>query len=324
MGNDNMDVNTNDSAEKKKKDKMKGFRIQVEDLERYEKIFRENGLKSDGEAFSFLLRAAEMVNASGKMPERDADIKEARRVVGEIENIIINSYERYYTAGDTIREEFRVKIEMQDHTIADLQDKKKELEESLKLANQTAEQANVARIEAENTAKTADQLRASAEQTAADKQTIADTLAAKLAEAESKLTEYDKLKAEMAADKEQIRVLEQQLKDKDRDATEAAKEAERSLKDAVAAEREKAQVEREALKDQIRQVEKDAEAAKEVLRDQLRTAKSEAEAAKKDAETAKATALAEVSEKHQAEIAKLQARIGELTDQLIADKKAGK
>lgn len=68
----------------------------------------------------------------------------------------------------------------------------------------------------------------------------------------------------------------------------------------------------------------EAEEAKEALRDQLRTAKSDAEAAKKDAETAKATALAEIAEQHRAEIAKLQARISELTDQLIAYKKAGK
>ncbi len=315
--------NQMEKAEKKKGAGPVSLRLDQQTRDAFTDYCTQNKLTREA-ALSSLLHAVELGRAAESMPDRAAEVINVNRLIAELQASFLASYEQYLNTTGNVREEFRNKIESQQLTIEDLQGKKKELEEKLAAADQIATEAKAARIEAENAVKTADQLRASAEQTAADKQTIADTLAAKLAEAESKLTEYDKIKTEVATNKEQIRELEQQIKDKDRDATEAAKEAERSLKDAVVAEREKAQAEKDTLKDQIRQVEKDAEAAKGVLMDQLRAAKSEAEAAKKDAETAKATALAEVAEQHQAEIAKLQARISELTDQLIANKKAGK
>ena len=319
---DNID-NQADKAEKKRGAGPVSLRLDQQTREAFADYCAQNKLTREA-ALSNLLHAVELGRAAESMPDRAAEVINVNRLIAELQASFLSSYEQYLNATGNVREEFRNKLESQQLTIEDLQGKKKDLEEKLAAADQIATEAKAARIEAENAAKTADQLRASAEQTAVDKQTIADTLAAKLAEAESKLAEYDKIKTDVAASKEQIRELEQQIKDKERDAAEAAKEAERSLKDAVAAEREKAQVEREALKDQIRQVEKDAEAAKEVLRDQFREAKSEAEAAKKDAETAKVTVLAEVAEKHQAEIAKLQARISELTDQLIAQREKSK
>ena len=291
---------------------------------------RSDGLKS-------LLHAVELGRAADAMPERAAEMTNIKRLLDELQESYLHSFDLYLNTKENVREEFRVRLESQQKTISDLQGKQKELEEGLKAAEQAVNEAKAAQLEAEKTAEIDRKLRESAEQTAADKQTIADTIGKELADAKAKLEGYDELKTELADAKttipelnQQIKEIErnaadvakdyeQQIKDAKRDADEAAKdaarEADKKLSEAVAAEKAKAQEEKNK-----------AQAKIDELKDQVRNAKSEADAAKKDAETAnaKATALEAASERDRAAIIKLQARVDELTNELLALQKSPK
>lgn len=159
-------------------------------------------------------------------------------------------------------------------------------------AEAVATEAVRAKEQAEKEAASAEKVREAAEKTAADKQIIADTLAAKLAEAEEKAGGYDKLKASLAAAQDDLRKSVEAAKD-------AAREAEREKDRAV---KETSDILQAKITD---------------LQDALRDARSDADAAKQTAEVAKATAIAELSEAHRLEVAEIRAKLDARTDELV-------
>ena len=156
---------------------------------------------------------------------------------------------------------------------------------------------------AEKEAAAAEKIRAAAEKTAEDKKTIAETLAAKLSEAEKKAQGFDALKDRLTAAETALKEAEQAIKDVRREAAEAAKDAARA-----------AEKEREEAVYKVRE-----EASKEAntLREELRAARSEADNARREAETARTAAVAELTQAHLKDLSGLRSKLDERTEDLM-------
>ena len=263
--------------------KQTNFRIDQETADAFRKFCEENGM-SQAQGFDHIMQVVEMDRAKAAAPTRITEIEGFEKSVKDIMAAYLHSIEINQNAEGRIREQFASDLNRKDKTIDDLRAK--------------AEQ-----LQAEKDATAAEKVRIAAEKTAEDKQTIADTLATKLAEAEKKAEGFDDLKAALSASQDAQKAAEQRIKDVQRDAAEAAKDAARE------AERAKDQAVKEtadALQAQI-----------SALRDELRTSKSETDAARRDAETAKTAAVAELSQTHRTEVAEIRAKLDARTEDLI-------
>ncbi len=278
--------------------KQTNFRIDQETADLFRDFCEQNGM-NQAQGFDHVMQIVEMDRAKSAAPGRATEIEGFERAVKQITGIYLNSIEICNSAEGRAREQFASSLERQERTIDELQERITQLQTELNDTRNMLLESEKDKERAEKDRIAAERLKDSAEKTAADKQTIADTLASKLAEAETKAREYDGLLREFNQLKEMSRDPDQKLKDLQRDHAEAMREAER-----------KAEREKEAAL-AVKQLEL------EELRDQLRKEKSETEAARRDVETARTTAIAELSTEHRIEIASMQERINELTDQLM-------
>lgn len=282
--------------------KQTNFRIDQETADAFRKFCEANGM-NQAQGFDHIMQIVEMDRAKAAAPTRITEIEGFEKSLKDIMAAYLYSIEINQNAEGRIREQFASDLDRKDKTIDDLRAKAEQLQAAKDAADAAAADAVKAKDQAEKDAAAAEKVRIAAEKTAEDKQTIADTLAAKLAEAEKKAEGFDDLKAALSASQDALKATEQRIKDIQRDAAEAAKDATR------AAERAKDQAVKEtsdALQAQI-----------SALRDELRTSKSEADAAKRDAETAKTVAIAELSQTHKAEITEIRAKLDARTEDLI-------
>lgn len=282
--------------------KQTNFRIDQETADAFRKFCEDNGM-NQAQGFDHIMQVVEMDRAKAAAPGRITEIEGFEKSVKDIMAAFLYSIEVNQNAEGRIREQFTSDLDRKDKTIDELRQKAEQLQAEKDAAEATAAEAVKAKDQAEKDAAAAEKVRIAAEKTAEDKQTIADTLAAKLAEAEKKAEGYDDLKTALSSSEDARKAAEQQIKDVQRDAAEAARDAARE------AEKAREQAVREAsdvLQAQIGS-----------LRDELRTSKSETDAARRDADTAKTAAIAELSETHRVELAEIRAKLDARTDDLM-------
>ncbi len=283
--------------------KQTNFRLDQETVDRFRSFCKENNL-NHAEGFDQVMQVFEFDRAKTLVPERRTEIEEFRRHVKDITSAFLNSIEVNKNAEARIHEEFVTDLARKDKTIDELREKVEQLQAEKVAAEQLAAEAVKAKDQAEKAAAAADQVRRAAEQTAEDKRTIADTLAAKLAEAEKKLDGYDDLVKALSDSEDAKRTAEQQIKDIQRDAADAAKDAARN------AERTREQA--------VREVSATLQAQIDALKDELRKVQSDLAVARTAADTARTAAIAELAEAHSAELAELHAKLDELRAKIDA------
>ena len=282
--------------------KQTNFRIDDETADIFRKFCAENGM-NQAEGFGHLIKILELDKAKAAAPGRATEIEEFERHIKAVTEAFLRSVEINAAAESRIKEQFAADLSRKDKTIADLRIKAEQLQAEKDTAEAAAAEAVKAKDQAEKDAATAEKVRIAAEKTAEDKQTIADTLAAKLAEAEKKAEGFDDLKAALSSSEEARKTAEQRIKDIQRDAAEAAKDAAR---------------EAERAKDQaVKEISDALQAQISALQDELRSSKSETDAARRDAETAKTTAIAELSQVHRTEDAEIRAKLDARTEDLM-------
>lgn len=184
---------------------------------------------------------------------------------------------------------------LKDQLERDLREKLAIARAEKEAAETTAAEAVRAKEQAEKAAAAAEKVREAAEKTAEDKKLIADTLAAKLAEAEEKVGGYDDLKTSLSAAQDDLRAAKETAKD-------AAREAEREKDRAV------------------KEVSDSLQKKITALQDSLMATKSEADAARFEADTAKTAAVAELAETHRLELAEIRAKLDTRMDELMQAK----
>ena len=282
--------------------KQTNFRIDQETADAFRKFCEANGM-NQAQGFDHIMQIVEMDRAKAAAPTRITEIEGFEKSVKDIMAAYLYSIEINQNAESRIREQFASDLDRKDKTIDDLRAKADQLQAEKDAAEAVAAEAVKAKEQAEKDAAAAEKVRIAAEKTAEDKQTIADTLAAKLAEAEKKAEGFDDLKAALSASQDEQKAAEQRIKDILRDAAEAAKDAARE------AEREKEQA--------VKETSDTLQAQISALRDELRTSKSETDAARRDAETAKTAAIADLSQTHRAEVAEIRAKLDARTEDLM-------
>lgn len=282
--------------------KQTNFRIDTDSAEIFRKYCDENDW-NQAQGFAHLVQVIEMDRAKAALPTRTTEIENFEKSVKDIMAAYLYSLEVNEKAEGRIREQFVTDLERKDKTIDDLRIKAEQLQAEKDAVEAAAAEAVKAKDQAEKDAAAAEKVRVAAEKTAEDKQTIADTLAAKLAEAEKKAEGFDDLKAALIASQDAEKAAEQRLKDIQRDAAEAAKDAAR---------------EAERAKDQaVKELSDTMQAQLSALRDELRVSKSETDSARRDAETAKTAAIAELSQAHRAEVAEIRTKLDARTEALM-------
>lgn len=271
--------------------KQTNFRINEESAKAFRKYCEENGV-SQAQGFDHIMQVVELNRAKTVLSGRTTEIESFEKSVKDIMAAYLYCLEINKNAEERIREQFASKLDQMEKLIADLRQKSERLQAEKETAEATAADAIKAK-------ELAEKFRVSAEKIAEDKKTIADTLAAKLAESEKKVSEYDELRALFTASEEARKTAEQQIKDLQRDAAENAREAERAKERAV-------QEITDTLKVQISS-----------LQNELRVSKSETDTARRDTEVARTTAIAELSEVHRTEIAEIRNKLDARTEDLM-------
>lgn len=282
--------------------KQTNFRIDQETADTFRKFCEDNGM-NQAQGFDHIMQVVEMDRAKAAAPARITEIEGFEKSVKDIMAAYLHSIEINQNAEGRIREQFASDLDRKDKTIDDLRAKAEQLQAEKDAAEAVTAEAVKAKDQAEKDAAAAEKVRIAAEKTAEDKQTIADTLAAKLAEAEKKAEGFDDLKAALSSSEEARKTAEQRIKDIQRDAAEAAKDAAR---------------EAERAKDQaVKEISDALQAQISALQDELRASKSETDAARRDAETAKTSAIAELSQVHRTEVAEIRAKLDARTEDLM-------
>ena len=213
--------------------KQNNFRIDQADADTFRKFCDENGM-SQAQGFAHLLQVFELDRAKNITPSRATEIEEFERNVKAITAAYLNSLEINNNAEARIREEYDTALASRDKTIMDLQEKNEKLKIDKEEAEQAVADASLTAIQATKEATDAKDRAEMTERLLEEKEKTVATLAAKVADAEEKLKEYDGLKK--AEGKEQIRELErisaEQKKDHETEIRELQAEMERKVSDA--------------------------------------------------------------------------------------------
>ena len=165
--------------------KQTNFRIDQETADAFRKFCEDNGM-NQAQGFDHIMQVVEMDHAKTAAPTRITEIEGFEKSVKDIMAAYLYSIEINQNAEGRIREQFASDLGRKDKTIDELRAKADQLQAEKDEAEAASAEAVKAKEQAEKDAAAAEKVRIAAEKTAEDKQTIADTLAAKLAEAEKK------------------------------------------------------------------------------------------------------------------------------------------
>lgn len=282
--------------------KQTNFRIDQESAQRFRTFCEDNGM-SQAQGFDHIMQVVEMDRAKSVAPSRSTEIEGFEKSIKDVMAAYLYSIEVNQQAEGRVREQFASDLDRKDKAIDELRAKCEQLQSEKDAAKSVADEALKAKAQSDKDAAAAERGRIAAEKTAQDKQTIAETLATKLAETEKKAEGFGDLKAKLASSQDALKVAEQRIRDCQRDAAEAARDAAR---DAERAKDKAVKETYDALQVQIAE-----------LRDELRASKSETDLARHDAETAKTTAIAELSQIHKAEVAEIRAKLDAKNEDLM-------
>lgn len=215
--------------------KQNNFRIDQSDADRFRKLCDEMGL-NQAQGFARLIQVFETNQAKLVTPGRADEIEEFERNIKALMSAYLNSLEINNNAELRIREEYDTALASRDKTIMDLQAKNEQLKTDKDAAEQSAADASLSVAQATKEAADAKDRAEMTGKLLEEKEKTIATLAAKVADAEEKLKEYEELKKAEQEDKEQIRELErisaEQKKDHETALRELHAELERKVSDA--------------------------------------------------------------------------------------------
>lgn len=184
----------------------KSFRISDDTHETFKKISAEIGGNQET-TLKALLDCYEAQVVKATAPEQAETIDLFIGYVEALKNLFIDKSKYITNQGTLIREEFRKQLESKDDTIADLQSKVTELKERTEKAEADKQTAQEQTERAEKDKAQALKSLEQAEATAKDKTDIVEMLTKQLKEAETKVNEYDTIKAELSKKAEEIATL---------------------------------------------------------------------------------------------------------------------
>lgn len=225
------------------------FRLTKSATEQFKEYCEENHLTA-AQGFDYLMEVLALDNARASLTARETEISNFEQHAKALISAYLHSLELNMNAEARIREEFATQMESQIRTISDYQQQIGELEEQLEEATSLAhsfqedytsllselEEIRKKRNHAE-TELTA--VKADKEKQLGDKNSIINMLSAKLAEAESKATNYDALLERSEALQRDLTAAEQNIRDNAKDAEMALERAVRAAEKALEAEHRK-------------------------------------------------------------------------------------
>ena len=198
----------------------------TDNIEYFRKICEENGM-TQAQCFDHILEVYALYETKLAAPGREVEIENFEKSVKDILKAYTYSIEVNTKAEGRIREEFITELKSKDKTISDLQEKIDRIQADIDIADKTMKEVILEKERAEKEAATSEKVRIAAEKTAEDKKIIADTLAAKLAEAEAKASGYNELQNEIAKTMETLNKANQTIKDLQRDTEQKISELQR-------------------------------------------------------------------------------------------------
>lgn len=221
--------------------KQTNFRINQETADAFRKFCEENGM-NQAQGFDHVMQIVEMDKAKALLPERASDIEEFEMHVKAVSEAFLKSVETGANAKALALEQYASALASRDKTIADLQTRLSEAQESQQAAEQAAKEAGKEAAQAVKDAGTAKEQAETAAKLAAEKDRTIATLADKLAVAEEKANGYDSLKEEAqkteaalaAAEKDHETALRELRAETERKISDAKKDAELEKEKAVA------------------------------------------------------------------------------------------
>lgn len=225
------------------------FRLTKSATERFKEYCEENQLTA-AQGFDYLMEVLALDNARTSLAARETEISNFEQHAKALISAYLHSLELNMNAEARIREEFATQMESQIRTISDYQQQIGELEEQLEEATSLAhsfqedytsllselEEIREKRNHAETELKA---VKADKEKQLGDKDSIINMLSAKLAEAESKATNYDALLERTEALQRDLTAAERNIRDNAKDAEMALERAVRAAEKALEAEHRK-------------------------------------------------------------------------------------
>lgn len=108
------------------------FRLVEEDIQKFREIAEEQGL-NQAEMFKGLMNSFEMAKAKGQITDRAKEIEVFQDTVNNLVSMFINSLAINQTSEERIRETLSLELNTKDKTIADLQEYKEKMKSAAKL-----------------------------------------------------------------------------------------------------------------------------------------------------------------------------------------------
>lgn len=275
--------------------KNRSFRISDETTEKFRQLC--SGFDNQNVALNALISAYEVQKAKAVLTDRQTDVSDYDAHLQALQTAFLHSLEVNENAESRIRQEFQRQLESKDNIISDLQERIKKAESDVETAtNQAIIATDEANIRMEQAKNEVDSLQK--ELNSVHKQV--SELMTRLESAQSQVTDKQQI----------IDNLNQQLTIA-KSMTEKAESAEiRAVK---------AETELNTVKSELSETKKlhesDVKELKQQLASQQTTAEQSAKVAEKLAEAAKREAIADIREKHVAELDELRKRIQTLTEE---------
>lgn len=111
--------------------KQANFKIDIETANKFRAFCKENGIEQ-AEGFNRIMASLEMSQAKTTLHDRKLEISEFERHATALTNAYLQSLELESNTEERVREEFETLLKSKDEIIADLQNERNELKETLK------------------------------------------------------------------------------------------------------------------------------------------------------------------------------------------------
>lgn len=179
------------------------FRVDTESANAFRAFCEENGY-NQAQGFDHLIQVLELNKAKTCIEGRLTEITTFEEYIKKIMDSYLTSLQIAQNTEERVREDYKTDIALRDKALAD--NEQKIIKRDEKINQLTSEIQNNQKIakEAVQSAENAKKQAESASQIASEKEKINSMLSSKLAEAEEKLSGYDKLKSEEESLKKNI------------------------------------------------------------------------------------------------------------------------
>lgn len=179
------------------------FRVDTESANAFRAFCEENGY-NQAQGFDHLIQVLELNKAKTSIEGRLTEITTFEEYIKKIMDSYLTSLQIAQNTEERVREDYKTDIALRDKALADNEQKIIERDEKInQLTSETQNSQKIAK-EALQSAENAKKQAESASQIASEKEKINSMLSSKLAEAEEKLSGYDKLKSEEESLKKNI------------------------------------------------------------------------------------------------------------------------